>query len=54
MGLLVHPLSFEKIYVTPLDQFSTLIEAAGEVCFPLLKKDEFLNMVWNIHKKHGY
>ena len=32
LGLLVYPLSFPKIYVTSLGEFSTLIEAAGEVC----------------------
>ena len=32
LGLLVGPLSFQKIYVTPMGEFSTLIEATGEVC----------------------
>ena len=31
LGLLVGPRSFRKIYVTPLEEFSTLIQAAGEV-----------------------
>ena len=26
------PLSFQKIHVTPMEEFSTLIEARGDVC----------------------
>ena len=31
LGLLVCPLSFQKIYDTPMKEFFTLIEAMGEV-----------------------
>ena len=31
LGLLVGPLSFQKIYVIPMEEFSTLLETVGEV-----------------------